>query len=166
MGGVARACLLASQPLRWDLGVSLNPKRRHMTQSQAANCAAKAMPLYRDEANKRQGTRTDLQAPMPESERGQARDHAAKRFNVSPRYLEDAKGLRWRRSLRPETGIDEEGKKVLLALSPGTKEDTESCRGFFQDMRRRGLPQRDVDGLSRRGCRLEVLLTGRPAPRE
>jgi putative transposase len=36
-------------------------------------------------------------------------------------------------------GIDEEGKKVLLALSPGTKEDTESCRAFFQDMRRRGL---------------------------
>jgi transposase-like protein len=36
-------------------------------------------------------------------------------------------------------GIDQEGKKVLLALSPGTKEDTESCRAFFQDMRRRGL---------------------------
>ena len=36
-------------------------------------------------------------------------------------------------------GIDEEGRKVLLGLSPGTKEDTESCRGFFQDMRRRGL---------------------------
>ena len=36
-------------------------------------------------------------------------------------------------------GIDQEGKKVLLALSPGTKEDTESCRTFFQDMRRGGL---------------------------
>lgn len=36
-------------------------------------------------------------------------------------------------------GIDVEGRKVLLGLAPGTKEDTESCRGFFQDMRRRGL---------------------------
>lgn len=35
--------------------------------------------------------------------------------------------------------IDEDGKKVLLALAPGTKEDTESCRAFFEDMRRRGL---------------------------
>jgi len=36
-------------------------------------------------------------------------------------------------------GIDEEGKKHLLHLSPGTKEDTESLRGFLQDMKRRGL---------------------------
>jgi transposase-like protein len=36
-------------------------------------------------------------------------------------------------------GIEIGGKKVLLGLAPGTKEDTESCRGFFQDMRRRGL---------------------------
>ena len=36
-------------------------------------------------------------------------------------------------------GVDQEGQKVLLGLSPGTKEDTESCKAFFQDMRRRGL---------------------------
>jgi transposase-like protein len=36
-------------------------------------------------------------------------------------------------------GIDDEGQKVLIHLSPGTKEDTESCRGFFEDMKRRGL---------------------------
>jgi putative transposase len=35
--------------------------------------------------------------------------------------------------------IDGDGKKVLIALAPGTKEDTESCRGFFEDLRRRGL---------------------------
>jgi transposase-like protein len=29
--------------------------------------------------------------------------------------------------------------KVLLHLSPETKEDTESCRAFFQDLQRRGL---------------------------
>jgi transposase-like protein len=37
-------------------------------------------------------------------------------------------------------GILCDGKKVLLHLAPGTKEDTASCREFFQDMRRRGLP--------------------------
>ncbi len=37
-------------------------------------------------------------------------------------------------------GVTADGKKVLLHLAPGTKEDTASCREFFQDMRRRGLP--------------------------
>jgi transposase-like protein len=32
------------------------------------------------------------------------------------------------------------GKKALLHLAPGTKEDRASCREFFQDLRRRGLP--------------------------
>lgn len=36
-------------------------------------------------------------------------------------------------------GILADGKKVLLHLAPGTKEDTASCREFYQDMRRRGL---------------------------
>jgi transposase-like protein len=37
-------------------------------------------------------------------------------------------------------GILANGQKALLHLAPGTKEDTASCREFFQDMRRRGLP--------------------------
>jgi transposase-like protein len=37
-------------------------------------------------------------------------------------------------------GILVDGKKALLHLAPGTKEDTASCREFFQDLRRRGLP--------------------------
>jgi putative transposase len=37
-------------------------------------------------------------------------------------------------------GILADGKKALLHLAPGTKEDTASCREFFQDMHRRGLP--------------------------
>jgi hypothetical protein len=37
-------------------------------------------------------------------------------------------------------GILADGKKALLHLAPGTKEDTASCREFFQDLRRRGLP--------------------------
>ena len=37
-------------------------------------------------------------------------------------------------------GITDNGQKVLLHLAPGTKEDTASCKEFFQDLRRRGLP--------------------------
>jgi putative transposase len=33
-----------------------------------------------------------------------------------------------------------DGKKVLLHLAPGTKEDRASCQEFFHDLRRRGLP--------------------------
>jgi transposase-like protein len=36
-------------------------------------------------------------------------------------------------------GILADGKKVLLHLAPGTKEDTASCKEFYHDMRRRGL---------------------------
>lgn len=32
-----------------------------------------------------------------------------------------------------------DGKKVLLHFAPGTKEDFESCRAFFQELKRRGL---------------------------
>jgi putative transposase len=37
-------------------------------------------------------------------------------------------------------GILADGKKALLHLAPGTKEDTARCKEFFHDMRRRGLP--------------------------
>lgn len=35
--------------------------------------------------------------------------------------------------------ILEDGKKALLHLAPGTKEDTVSCREFFRDLKARGL---------------------------
>ena len=35
--------------------------------------------------------------------------------------------------------ITESGHKVLLGLTPGTKEDTASCRDFLRDMKARGL---------------------------
>ena len=37
-------------------------------------------------------------------------------------------------------GITEDGRKVLLHLAPGSKEDTASCTAFFEDLKRRGLP--------------------------
>ncbi len=36
-------------------------------------------------------------------------------------------------------GICTDGRKVLLHLAPGTKEDTASCKAFLQDLKRRGL---------------------------
>lgn len=36
-------------------------------------------------------------------------------------------------------GITWEGKKVLIHLAPGTKESTDCCREFIEDMKRRGL---------------------------
>lgn len=36
-------------------------------------------------------------------------------------------------------GITVEGKKVLLGLMPGTKEDTVSCKEFLRDLKARGL---------------------------
>jgi transposase-like protein len=36
-------------------------------------------------------------------------------------------------------GIGEDGRKVLLHLIAGSKEDTETVRAFFQDMRMRGF---------------------------
>src|SRR5262245_5000332 len=37
-------------------------------------------------------------------------------------------------------GVLTDGDKVLLHLASGTKDDTASCREFFHDLRRRGLP--------------------------
>lgn len=37
-------------------------------------------------------------------------------------------------------GITEAGQKILLHLAPGTKEGTASCTAFFEDLKRRGLP--------------------------
>lgn len=34
-----------------------------------------------------------------------------------------------------------DGKKVLIAVTPGTKESTECCREFLADLKRRGLPE-------------------------
>lgn len=56
-------------------------------------------------------------------------DGVAERLNPSER----------RQAVLCAWGIDVEGFKHLLHLSPGTKEDTASCKAFIQDMKRRGL---------------------------
>lgn len=70
--------------------LSLNLHRRHLDAGQRAMAAAKAKPMFEAEAKARQGARTDIQANLPEGKRGQARDHAARVMNVSPRSVESA----------------------------------------------------------------------------
>lgn len=51
--------------------------------------------------------------------------------------------------------ITEQGRKVLVHLSPGTKESTECCRDFLEDLKRRGLGEPVLvitDGRSRAGA--------------
>ena len=50
---------------------------------------------------------------------------------LTPGYKREAVLCAW--------AITWEGRKVLLHLAPGTKESTDCCRDFIQDMRRRGL---------------------------
>jgi len=44
-----------------------------------------------------------------------------------------------RQAILAAWGITLEGPKVLIHLAPGSKESTECCRSFFEDLKRRGL---------------------------
>lgn len=48
--------------------------------------------------------------------------------------------------------ILEDGKKALLHLAPGTKEDTVSCREFFHDLKDRGLNDQILGSTDCRRC--------------
>jgi hypothetical protein len=76
-------------PVAWVL--SQNLQRRHLDAGQRAMIATKAETQFAVEAKQRQGARTDIKAKLPESPKGQARDHAAATCHVSPRYVQDAK---------------------------------------------------------------------------
>ena len=73
-----------------------------------------ALPLFEKEAKKRQGQRTDLNitALMPEGGKGEAREKAAVLFDVSPRYIQEAKKLQ-----REHPELIEEVKKGNTTLT-------------------------------------------------
>jgi transposase-like protein len=66
--------------------------------------------------------------------------------DVHPLYMfVDGVAEKLRAGMRPEAiltawAITWEGKKVLIHVAPGTKESADCVRDFFQDMKRRGLP--------------------------
>jgi N6-adenosine-specific RNA methylase IME4 len=80
-----------------DLIISLNLKRRHLSIGQRAMAAAKAEPLYAEEARKRQLAAQNneagraVKANLPEQDAGQARDKVGAAFKVSGRAVQDAK---------------------------------------------------------------------------
>ena len=86
--------------------ISKNLHRRHLTPSQRAAVAAEALPLFEKEADERrrelgraaaeaQHHPERVQANLPEPiQTRQARDDAAKQFDVSPRYVQEAKRIK------------------------------------------------------------------------
>lgn len=79
-----------------DFVLSLNMVRRHLSINQKLAAAHKAIPMYREQAKQRRlATQNNdagraVQANLPEQESGQARDHVADVFGVSPRSVESA----------------------------------------------------------------------------
>lgn len=77
--------------------ISKNLKRRHLTESQRAMVAQKALPFLEQEARERQGTRTDISATWHGSskealpDKGKAAEKAGEMFNVSARTVYRAK---------------------------------------------------------------------------
>lgn len=71
--------------------ISLNLKRRHLTQSQAGVVALDILPLLEAEA-KRRMLRGDPREKNPEG--GRASEHAGKIFNVNEKYIREAKKLK------------------------------------------------------------------------
>jgi hypothetical protein len=115
------ACQLAgveADAVEWDgqgsrmaYVLSKNLHRRHLDAGQKAAAAAEAMPFFETERKKTQGTRTDL-APTDISatlrgSAGKASADVAAQFDVSPRYVEEAKRLK------------EEAPAIFTALKTG-----------------------------------------------
>ena len=82
-----------------DFVLSLNMVRRHLSINQKLAAAHKAIPMYREQAKQRRlatlkrGEEMPVQANWPERESGQARDHVANLFGVSPRAVERAEAV-------------------------------------------------------------------------
>ena len=94
--------------------VSLNLHRRHLSPSQCAVVALNVLPELEKEAKKRQGSRTDITANLPESDKSEAREQAAEMFNISPRIIADAKKIQ---KERPEDIKDIfSGEKTVNAV--------------------------------------------------
>ncbi len=134
--------------------ISKNLRRRHLDPSQRAAVAAEALPLFEVEARERQGARTDLLAFVPEGAKGNARDFAADAFDVSPRYVQDAKRLRhddpeaFERVKAGEVSLpDARRSSPSFVLSPAP-EETQEQKGYYGLTRQRLLTRLDPDAVA------------------
>lgn len=72
--------------------MSKNLHRRHLSSGERAAVAARYVSFFEEEAKRRQGTRTDIVANLPQgTDFGRSRDKAADMFNVSARTVATAK---------------------------------------------------------------------------
>jgi DNA methylase len=85
-----------------DFIVSLNLRRRHLTESQRTCVAVRMLPLREKEAKERMaaggGDRKSGVAPVPPpvADPGKSREKVAAQMDVSPRYVSDGKWLQQR----------------------------------------------------------------------
>lgn len=99
-------------PVAWV--ISQNMHRRHLTAGQKAMLALEVEPMLAAEAKKRQGTRTDIRADLPESRRG--RDDAGALVGVSGRSVAKAK-----RIAREDPEMAERVREGTIALDKAEK---------------------------------------------
>ncbi|MGE0709136.1 MAG: ParB N-terminal domain-containing protein [Planctomycetota bacterium] len=130
-----RACQLAGIMARfvdWDgeggspltYVVSKNLRRRHLTASQRALLAADALALFEEQAKERHkagsargGAGSKAVATLPPPSKRKARDDAAREYQVSPRYVQDAKRLKEKvASGELPTSVEEEVRSGAASL--------------------------------------------------
>lgn len=93
--------------------------RRNINESQRAMLAVELEELYAVEAKKRQrGGRGGILLPanLPEGSKGDAREHAAKDMNVSPRLVQSAKTVKARGSRELTKAVMSGGLSVSAAV--------------------------------------------------
>ena len=73
---------------------NLNGARRHLTAGQRAAVAVELLPVLKEEAKQRQGTRTDLLPNMVKGEPIHSHQKAAEIVGVSKGYVEDAEKIK------------------------------------------------------------------------
>jgi len=114
-----------------DEGSSQAVVSRHLLDVASVTLVSPSLPsafarpaAYGDSGGDRPCSHRDLGAFLPRNLVNRACMAAERMGHCRPRLRP---GLA-REAVLCAWGIDEEGKKVLLALSPGTREDTECCR--------------------------------------
>jgi hypothetical protein len=124
--------------------ISQNVHRRHLSTSQRTGFALDALPFYEQEARERQialaGSRPNLTAILQEgSDKGEAAEQVGKLFNVSPRYIYEAKAIAEK---APE--LLEEIKSGDLTVSQAKREIKEREREGRREENRQAISIADV----------------------